>query len=102
MALFQLQQSSKMKRCWSLLNLRIPGLIFFFFFSDFDQFRGKQYKSWYQYMRWKYLFNWQLQQFVKKMHVQIENALEKVLHSHLLQRPGRSDKETLIVGPTIL
>ena len=31
MALFQLQQSSKMKRCWSLLNLRIPGLIFFSF-----------------------------------------------------------------------
>ena len=53
-------------------------------------------------MRWKYLFNWQPQQFVKKMHVQIENALEKVLRSHLLQRPGRSDKETLIMGPTIL
>ena len=53
-------------------------------------------------MRWKYLINWAPQQFVKKMHVQIENALEKVLGSHLLQRPGRSDKETLIVGPTIL
>ena len=53
-------------------------------------------------MHWKYLFNWQPQQFVKKMHVQIENALEKVLRSHLLQRPGRSDKETLILDPTIL
>ena len=50
----------------------------------------------------KILIQLTAQQFFKKIHVQIKNALKKVLRSHLLQRPGKSDKKTLILGPTIL
>ena len=77
MALFQLQQSSKIKRCWSLLNLRIFGLILFFIFCGFDQFREKQFIIWQQCLYSKYFFNVTAPTICQKVHLKSKMPKKK-------------------------